>query len=232
MIAPIVFVGDSITHQWEHHRAETFRAFGFINRGIGGETSRQIALRLRAELESTGARGVHLMCGINDIAQNEGFVPVEDIQRNIAGMLDVARDMGVRAWVGAVTPSIGMNWHPAGEPAPMIAAVNAWLEAHAHEHGAEFIDYHAVLAAPDGALRESYGTDGVHLSAAGYAAIEPVLLAALDMPPHIQADVRIGRRTADSGSTDAGPRWRRALPLTSALIGIVLISAIVWWAYA
>ncbi len=61
----------------------------------------------------------------------------------------------------------------------MIAAVNAWLRDHAHEHGATFIDYHAVLATETGGLRARYGTDGLHLSLAGYEAIEPLMLSAL-----------------------------------------------------
>ena len=61
----------------------------------------------------------------------------------------------------------------------MIATVYGWLRAHAHEHGATFIDYHAVLATDSGALRKAYTTDGLHLSPAGYRAIEPLMLEAL-----------------------------------------------------
>ena len=190
-VAPVAFVGDSITEQWGFHRAGVFAAHGLINRGTSGQTARWIAARFRGHLEVTGARGVHLLCGVNDIARNEGaFVPVEEIVRTLAGMLDEARAMGVTAWVGSLTPAGHIPWNPSVRDAPaMIAGVNAWLRAHAAGHGATFIDYHAVLTDGAGGLRRRYGTDGLHLSVAGYAAIEPLMLGALGRaaPPHDSA---------------------------------------------
>jgi lysophospholipase L1-like esterase len=185
LVAPIVFIGDSITELWGYHRAETFAAHDLIPRGGSGQTARWITMRFRRDLEETGARGVHLLCGINDIGRNEGvFVPAEAIAATLAGMLDEARAMGVAAWVGSIMPAARIPWNPAVEDAPaMIAAVNAWLRAHAAEHGAIFIDYHAVLATGTGGLRAAYGTDGLHLSPKGYRAIEPLMLSALRRIP-------------------------------------------------
>ncbi|MCJ2133827.1 GDSL-type esterase/lipase family protein [Methylobacterium sp. J-026] len=181
MTGPIVFIGDSITEQWGFHRAATFAAHDLIPRGGSGQTARWITMRFRRDLEETGARGVHLLCGVNDIGRNEGFfVPADEIARTIAGMLDEARAMGVTAWVGSIMPAARIPWNPEVPDAPsMIAAVNAWLRAHAQAHGATYIDYHSVLADKSGGLRRSYGTDGLHLSRAGYAAIEPLMLSAL-----------------------------------------------------
>jgi lysophospholipase L1-like esterase len=186
MAAPIVFIGDSITELWGFHRAATFEAYDLIPRGGSGQTARWITMRFRRDLEETGARGVHLLCGVNDIGRNEGFfVPAEEIARILAGMLDEARSMGVDAWIGSIMPAERIPWNPEVQDAPaMIAAVNAWLRDHAHEHGATFIDYHSVLATETGALRPEYGTDGLHLSPAGYAAIEPLMLAALGRTPY------------------------------------------------
>ena len=200
MAAPIVFIGDSITELWGFHRAETFAAHDLIPRGGSGQTARWIAMRFRRDLEETGARGVHLLCGINDVGRNEGvFVPAEEIGNTLAAMLDEARAMGVTAWVGSIMPAARIPWNPEVADAPaMIAAVNAWLRAHAAGHGATFIDYHRVLADEDGALRAAYGTDGLHLSAEGYAAIEPLMLSAL------------GRVPAPGEATAAGPSGARA----------------------
>lgn len=185
MVAPIVFIGDSITEAWGFHRAETFAAHDLVPRGGSGQTARWITMRFRRDLEETGARGVHLLCGVNDIGRNEGlFVPADEIARTLAGMLDEARAMGVSAWVGSIMPAARIPWNPTVPDAPaMIAAVNAWLREHAHEHGATFIDYHAVLADGSGALRRAYTTDGLHLSPAGYKAIEPLMLSALGRAP-------------------------------------------------
>lgn len=201
VVGPIVFVGDSITELWGFHRPATFAANDLIPRGGSGQTARWITMRFRRDLEETGARGVHLLCGVNDIGRNEGvYVPAEEIARTLAGMLDEARAMGVTAWVGSILPAARIPWNPEVRDAPaMIAAVNAWLRAHAHEHGAVFIDYHAVLATPKGALRRRYGTDGLHLSPAGYQAIEPMMLAALGRGP--VPDASAGRRRARVAAT-------------------------------
>lgn len=187
MVTPIVFIGDSITEAWGFHRAATFAAHGLIPRGGSGQTARWITMRFRRDLEETGAQGVHLLCGVNDIGRNEGFfVPADEIARTLAGMLDEARAMGVKAWVGSIMPAARIPWNPEVPDAPaMIAAVNAWLRDHAREHGATFIDYHAVLADESGGLRRAYTTDGLHLSPAGYMAIEPLMLSALGRAPAV-----------------------------------------------
>ncbi len=96
------------------HRAETFAAYDLIPRGGSGQTARWITMRFRRDLEETGARGVHLLCGVNDIGRNEGvFVPAEEIARTLAGMLDEARAMGVKAWVGSIMPAARIPWNPA-----------------------------------------------------------------------------------------------------------------------
>ncbi|MCJ2143037.1 GDSL-type esterase/lipase family protein [Methylobacterium sp. E-066] len=223
MVRPIVFIGDSITEAWGFHRAATFAAHDLIPRGGSGQTARWITMRFRRDLEETGARGVHLLCGVNDIGRNEGFfVPADDIARTLAGMLDEARALGVTAWIGSILPAARIPWNPEVPDAPaMIAAVNAWLRDHAHEHGAIFIDYHAVLADESGALRRAYTTDGLHLSPAGYKAIEPLMLAALGRAP--AGDVV----QASSGATGRkfGGRWRAVLVAAVAIViaGLVLM---------
>ncbi|MEA1833469.1 GDSL-type esterase/lipase family protein [Methylobacterium durans] len=176
---PIVFIGDSITEGWGDARPGLFAAHGFVNRGVGGETSGRIRARFRSDLVAAAARGVHLMCGINDIAEVEGPVPLGRVEDNIAAMVAQARDLGLPVWLGSVTPAAAIAWNPEITPGPAIAILNAWLKDLAAAEGARFADYHGVLATPSGALRPEFGTDGVHLSDAGYRAIEPVLLAAL-----------------------------------------------------
>ncbi|SDN18721.1 Lysophospholipase L1 [Methylobacterium phyllostachyos] len=223
MVEPIVFIGDSITEQWGFHRAETFAAYGLIPRGGSGQTARWITMRFRRDLEETGARGVHLLCGVNDIGRNEGFfVPADEIARTIAGMLDEARAMGVKAWVGSIMPAARIPWNPEVRDAPaMIMAVNTWLREHAHEHGATYIDYFSILADSSGALRKAYGTDGLHLSRAGYAAIEPLMLSSLGRGP----------TGTEAVVTPAPSPWRRravgfviAAAMLAAIAALVLAS--------
>ena len=235
MVAPIVFIGDSITELWGFHRAETFAAHGLIPRGGSGQTARWITMRFRRDLEETGARGVHLLCGINDIGRNEGFfVPAEEIGNTLAAMLDAARAMGVTAWVGSIMPAARIPWNPEVTDAPaMIAAVNAWLRAHAAEHGATFIDYHSVLADETGALRTAYGTDGLHLSAEGYAAIEPLMLQALGRvpvpaQPTAPANAAMPSRARAPAAMGTLGRATMKLGVPAAILAVALLLALLW----
>ncbi|MCJ2135357.1 GDSL-type esterase/lipase family protein [Methylobacterium sp. J-026] len=175
---PLVFIGDSITAGWGLARPETFAHRGFLARGVPGETSGQI--RARFLRDTAGARGIHLLCGINDIAAIGGPVSDRAIAGNILDMGRMAFEAGLPLAIGSVMPSDFRGWRPELRPAARIRALNAWLHACCTAGAARFIDYHAPLATESGALRRAFTEDGIHLNAAGYAAIEPVMLAALD----------------------------------------------------
>ncbi|MDH2309046.1 GDSL-type esterase/lipase family protein [Methylobacterium brachiatum] len=174
---PLVFIGDSITAGWGLARAETFARHGFIARGVPGQTSGQI--RARFLRDAAGARGIHLLCGINDIAEIGGPVSDGAIRDNIAAMARLAFEAGLPLWIGTVTPSDFWGWRPELRPVARIHGLNRWIRAHCTASAAALIDYHAPLATSSGALRPEFTEDGIHLNAAGYAAIEPVMLAAL-----------------------------------------------------
>ena len=174
---PLVFIGDSITAAWGVTRAETFARHGFLARGAPGETSGQIRARFLRDV--AGARGIHLLCGINDIAEVGGPVSEAALRANILAMGRLAFEAGLPLWVGTVMPSDFWGWRPELRPVARIRALNAWLRATCAAGSARLIDYHAPLATAAGALRPALTDDGIHLTAAGYAAIEPVMLAAL-----------------------------------------------------
>ena len=178
-VTPIVFLGDSLTEAWGHVRADVFRQHGFVNKGVGGETSRQISIRLAQALESTGAQGLHLLCGINDIAENEGPVSDETICENIAAMVAEAKRFDVKVWLASIMPAQVVPWRPDIDPRSRIASLNGWLREHAEGNGCTFIDYHTVLATETDALQAPYSGDGLHLADEGYLAIESTMLAAL-----------------------------------------------------
>ncbi|MCJ2073111.1 GDSL-type esterase/lipase family protein [Methylobacterium sp. J-030] len=180
---PILFMGDSITGLWGMHRTAQFIEHAFINRGIGGEMSGQVRARLAPAIAETQPTGVHILCGINDIAHRAAYGEDMDPRGNIAAMLAEARARGVRTWVGSLTPADWLIWGGI-DPRDEITAMNAWLCDHAESMGAIYVDYHAVLATPSGSLLPEYSEDGLHLTPAGYAVMEPVLLAALQKQPH------------------------------------------------
>ena len=181
---PILFLGDSITERWAALRPALFRGPQIVGRGIGGQTTRDIALRLRSEIATFGAKGLHLLCGLGDILQDEGPAPAGTILDTIGAILEQAGRLHVAAWVGTIPP-IGPN---AGtvRAAEAIAAVNAGLHSQAQAYGARVIDYHGALTTGSGTLREAYRGEGFGLSPAGYAALEAAMLAALTAPDSAQ----------------------------------------------
>ena len=173
-----MFIGDSITAGWGAARAGTFARHDFVARGVPGETSGQV--RARFLQDAAGARGIHLLCGINDIAAIAGPVSNRTIARNIMAMGRMAFEAGLPLWIGTVMPSDFWGWRPELQPVARIRTLNAWLRAYCAAGAASLIDYHAPLATGSGALRRAFTDDGIHLNAAGYAAIEPAMLKALD----------------------------------------------------
>ena len=123
-----MFIGDSITAAWGVVRAETFARHGFVARGVPGETSAQI--RARFLRDTADARGVHLLCGINDIAEIGGPVPDRAIAQNIIAMGRMAFAAGLPLTIGTVMPSDFWGWRPELRPVARIRTLNGWLRGY------------------------------------------------------------------------------------------------------
>src|SRR5215472_4296591 len=67
----IVFMGDSITENWKDKRPAFFTR-GRVDRGISGQTTSQMVLRMMSDVVALRPRLVHIMGGTNDIAGNTG----------------------------------------------------------------------------------------------------------------------------------------------------------------
>ncbi|MBW6527037.1 SGNH/GDSL hydrolase family protein [Sphingomonas sp. RHCKR7] len=171
----VVFMGDSITDNWINLAPDFWRD-GRVDRGISGQTTSQMLLRFRQDVIDLHPRAVHIMAGTNDVAGNTGATAIETVEGNIQSMAELARANGIKVILASVPPAAAFPWSPDKRPAPQIAALNAWLKAYARRSGATWVDYHPVLATPDGAMREGLASDGVHPTAAGYAAMAPVAL--------------------------------------------------------
>jgi len=175
----VVFMGDSITEAWAFGDPGLFQP-GWIDRGVSGQTTPQMLVRFPQDVIALHPRVVHIMAGTNDIAGNTGPTTLDAIEGNIAAMVALAKAAGIRVVLAATPPSAGFTWTPDLKPAPIIAALNARLKALAEREKIEFVDYGTVLATPDGALRPNFSLDGTHPNADGYAAIEPLVNAAVE----------------------------------------------------
>lgn len=170
----VVFMGDSITEGWHDKRPAFFKR-GRINRGIGGQTSSQMVLRMYSDVVALKPKAVHIMAGTNDIAGNTGPMTAQMTQDNIGAMTDIARRHGFKVLLAPIPPAASFPWRPEVDTKPRIAALNRWLEGFAHETRSTWVDYRRVLDDGTGAMKPGLASDGVHPTEAGYDAMATVL---------------------------------------------------------
>lgn len=178
----VVFLGDSITEGWKDKRPSFFKA-GRVGRGIGGQTTSQMVLRMMADVVQLKPQAVHIVAGTNDIAGNTGPISQQMTRDNFRAMTAIARHNGIKVLLASIPPAASFPWRPGLETRRPIAEINAWLKSYAVATGATWVDYHPMLADAQGAMRPGFAYDGVHPSELGYDAmakvIEPVLARVL-----------------------------------------------------
>jgi lysophospholipase L1-like esterase len=175
----VVFLGDSITQGWSDASPTFFSDRPYIERGIGGQTTPQMLIRFRADVVDLAPQAVVILAGTNDIAGNTGPATNKMIEDNIASMAEIAEANGIRVILVSILPVYDYPWSPGLMPVGRIAAVNAWLRTYAERNDHTYADAYAALVDERGGMTAQYSPDGVHLNAAGYAVIEPVVEAAI-----------------------------------------------------
>ena len=153
----IVFMGDSITEGW-HFGAPNgvFASKPYVNRGISGQTTPQMALRFHQDVIALQPKVVAILAGTNDIAGNTGPMTLEDTENNLAAMAEMATANHIRVVLCSILPAFDYPWQPGLTPAPKIDAINAWMKDYAAQHGYVYVDYHSAMKdARDGLHRTS-----------------------------------------------------------------------------
>jgi lysophospholipase L1-like esterase len=187
----VVFMGDSITDGWP--LAEAFPGRPYVNRGISGQTTAQMLVRMYPDVLALQPAAVFILAGTNDIARNNGPQTLEMIQHNVMAMTDLAKAHGIEVILGAVMPISDRTSMPARggrgggpriqtvqRPPADILRLNEWLKMYAARQGAVYADYYTAVVDAEGFFREGLTNDGLHPNAAGYAAMQPVATAAIE----------------------------------------------------
>jgi lysophospholipase L1-like esterase len=140
------------------------------NRGIGGDTTAGLLLRLD-EITARRPESLFLLIGTNDVARQ---VPVSEIVDNYRQILArIKRDSSdTRLFVVSIPPVNQAIFKAAVDRKPTIQSLNKELKALAATEGATFIDLWPVLADGTGNLKAEFAdTDGLHLNLAGKLAM-------------------------------------------------------------
>jgi len=185
----VVFMGDSITDGWR--LADSFPGKPYVNRGIGGQTTAQMLVRMYPDVIALRPAAVIIFAGTNDIAGNNGPQTLTMIQQNLMAMTELAQAHGIRVILCSVMPVTDARTAPPergggsinqtrARPPADILKLNAWIRSYATSVKAGFADYYAATVGEDGLLRADRTGDGLHPNAAGYELMTLVAQAAID----------------------------------------------------
>ena len=175
-----VFMGDSITQCWYDADPSFFNGNNFACRGISGQTTSHMLVRMRKDVVDLHPKYVVILAGTNDIAKNNGFIEVDDIYGNIVSMCEIAKANKVKPVICSVLPVKQYKWRPeVTDCAERIIRLNAMLEDYAKASRCIYVDYHSVMKDDENGLPQKWSYDGVHLNGDGYDVIEKIILDTL-----------------------------------------------------
>jgi lysophospholipase L1-like esterase len=147
--------------QWEWWAARRHPGFEFRNHGVCGERTDEIAARF-----DDAVRGASLLVvqgGINDVVQGR---PVEDAARNLAGMVERGRRLGLRVALADVLPWNNGDLRAAND----ITRLNMLVRTIADGVGVPVLPFHDTLVDParPHRMRDEWTDDGNHPSVEGH----------------------------------------------------------------
>jgi lysophospholipase L1-like esterase len=171
----VVLLGDSITQGWENRPATLFPGLKVANRGISGDTTRGVLIRLDDDVLALNPSAVILLIGTNDL--EEGADP-EVIAGNLKLILERLKALN------SAMPIVLCQVFPSSEtkkrPADKIKKINA-LYAGIVKGDAQvtWLDTWTLFANPQGDAKPEEFPDVLHPNDAGYAkwaaALRPIL---------------------------------------------------------
>ncbi|MBN1568658.1 MAG: SGNH/GDSL hydrolase family protein [Acidobacteria bacterium] len=199
----VLFMGDSITDFWK--LAEYFPGKPYVNRGISGQTTPQMLVRMYPDVIDLKPAALVVLAGINDISQNTGPATAEMVEQNLMAMTGLAQHHGIKVILCSVLPVSDYGFlrqqrdqggrppvvrgpgggtfiirkasdtHPPGD----ILKLNAWMKEYATRVKAVYADYFSALVDEHGWLKDKYSADGIHPNTEGYKVMAPIVEAAV-----------------------------------------------------
>ena len=175
----VVFFGDSITDGWKLENY--FPGKPYVNRGIGGQTTAQMLVRMFPDVINLKAAALILLAGTNDIARNNGPQTIDQIAQNFQAITELAQLHNIKVILCAVMPisDYTARKQAVRRPPADILKLNAWMKDYAAKVNAIYCDYYAATVDDKGYLKEGFSADGLHPNPKGYELMVPYAEAAI-----------------------------------------------------
>jgi lysophospholipase L1-like esterase len=181
----VVFLGDSITQGWNDDFHNAFPSLKVANRGISGDTTRGVLIRLQEDVISLNPTAVVLLIGTNDLDEKAG---PWTIAQNVSLIVDALKKHNPSMPV--VLCEVFPSSEEKNRPNYKIKSVNFLLrEAMKDQPQVTVLDTWTLFADPQGRAIPAEFPDLLHPNDAGYAkwaaALHPVFatLGLLDTEP-------------------------------------------------
>jgi lysophospholipase L1-like esterase len=171
----IVFIGDSITEFWERYDSMFFSQNTYINRGISSQTTSQILERFQNDVIDLQPKSVIILAGINDIAENNGPISLEEIIENSIKMVEKSLKNNIVVLLCSVLPANNFYWNPKIQPIKKIIQLNQMIKAYSLVKQIKYVDYYTQMVDENLGLDKKYTDDGVHPNLEGYLKMKSIL---------------------------------------------------------
>lgn len=176
----VVFIGDSITEGWSDFSPKFFQQNNFVNRGISGQTTSQMLIRIKPDAVRLDPKMIVINGGTNDIAGNTGPSTPEMIIDNLCSMAEIAIKNNIDV---ALTTILPVYKYPGNDevadPPKVISFINSALEEYCKKNSLIYIDYYTSMVDGKKGLKLEYGNDGVHPTKEGYDVMEKAVKKAI-----------------------------------------------------
>jgi lysophospholipase L1-like esterase len=183
----IWLIGDSRIARWN---TELFSSFGLkvVNLGIEGQTTSQVLLRLKYDLETDNPELVFLEAGINDlkiIGLNKKLAASikEDCYNNIKAITGLCQKKNVIIVVINIFPTGKIDfmrrfvWNSSVESA--IVETNERLRLYCNSENIPYFDAYHFLAGNGSKVERKYQDDFLHISESAYVDLSKALIEEL-----------------------------------------------------
>jgi lysophospholipase L1-like esterase len=170
----VVFLGDSITQGWGANFRDKFAGMKLANRGIGGDTTRGMLIRLQEDVLSLNPSAIVLLLGTNDV---EVQIDAGAIGRNFEKILAAIKQHNPK------TPVVLCRVFPSSvemkRPKEILQHVNSLYDAAVKgDSQVTVVDTWTLFADKTGDANPKWFRDRLHLNAEGYdrwaAALQPI----------------------------------------------------------